>query len=73
MWNYVSHEMVELNRDLTFESDMRVTVINKKQRSLFGASNWIIGEFVVPLQSILAESEVPQFFNLINAEGQFMG
>ena len=53
MWNTIGHELVELNTDITFESDMRVTVANKKKRSLFGASNWVIGEFTVPLSSII--------------------
>jgi hypothetical protein len=53
---------------------MRVTIQNKKSH-IFGSgfANIVIGEFTVPVQSLRTYCEKPQFFNLLNVEGQFMG
>lgn len=53
-------EFVEIQNELTFESDMRVTVQNKEKAGIFSKGefcNKIIGEFVVPVQSIMTRSK----------------
>lgn len=73
IWNECKVKDVLLELELAFEADMRITVQNEK-KGLFGTlSNQVIGEFCVPVQSIMTHSEKPQFFNLINEEGKFMG
>jgi len=69
VWNEFRVEDVLIEKELMFESDMRVTLQNQKT-SFFGSlSNQIIGEFAVPVQSIMKHSEKPQFFNVLNANG----
>ena len=52
---------------------MRISLINESKKFLWGIDNKIIGEFAVPVQSIMTLSERPQFFNLLNEDGKFMG
>jgi hypothetical protein len=51
---------------------MRVTIQNK-EKGLFGAcSDLIIGEFSVPVASMMKrnpEGNKPQFFNILNDQG----
>lgn len=51
---------------------MRVSLMNSS-RGFFGEKIEVIGEFAVPVQSIMTRSKRPQFFNLLNEDGQFMG
>ena len=71
VWNCVGSEMVNLDREINFESDLKVEVINKKKRDYYALSNKPIGTFLVPLESITRQVDKPQFFNVINYEGQF--
>ena len=64
---------VKLNTELTFESDMKVTITNRYKNWLGNDADSHIGEFSVPVTSLLKHSEKPQFFNILNPEGQFMG
>ena len=60
--------------DLTFESDMRLTLHNRKPKAWSTAFNTVqLGEFMVPLKSLVKRNTRPQFFNLINQEGRFIG
>ena len=72
-WNKCAVKDVSLELELAFEADMRITVQNEKKGWFGGLANQVIGEFCVPVQSIMTHSEKPQFFNLINEEGTFMG
>lgn len=58
---------------MIFEADMRVSVYNKKSKLFGGFKNILIGEFRVPVNSLLDFSDKPQFFNVLNEDGQFMG
>ena len=73
MWHYFDNKIIKLGKELTFVSDMRISLWNKKERMFFGFSNKIVGEFSIPVSSMLERCEHPQFFNLLNEEGQFMG
>jgi len=73
IWNECAVKDVSLELELAFEADMRITVQNEKKGWFGGLANQVIGEFCVPVQSIMTQSEKPQFFNLINEEGTFMG
>ena len=55
-----------LDKELTFEPDLRITLYNKKAKFFGGFANLVIGEFAVPLTSITTLSNKPQFYNLIN-------
>lgn len=52
VWNCVGSEMVRLDQEINFESDLKVEIINKKSRDYYGLSNKPIGTFLVPLESI---------------------
>jgi len=53
---------------------MRVMLKNPKSRLLIlGESESILGEFTVPVNSMSTEIQRPQFFNVINEEGQLEG
>jgi hypothetical protein len=65
-WMKVDCVDVLLQKELSFESDVIVTVYNKTSKD-------VIGAFSLDITSIAAQSEKPQFFNVINEEGQFMG
>lgn len=53
---------------------MRVTLHYKNHGNIFvGTQIQQIGDFIVPVTSLLKRSKRPQFFNVINEEGQFVG
>ena len=54
---------------MIFEADMRVSVYNKKTRLFGGYKNILIGEFRVPVNSLLTFPNKPQFYNLLNEDG----
>lgn len=58
-WAYFEHEFVELEKELTFESDMRITLQNKKTKFFGDFSNYVIGEFSVPVDSMLSRCDKP--------------
>jgi len=58
---------------MLFEADMRIFVWNKKSTLFGGFKNILVGEFAVPVQSLLRQCDKPQFYNILNEEGQFMG
>jgi hypothetical protein len=64
---------VKLKNELEFEADMRVTLKNQKKSWLGNLSDLTIAEFAVPLESIMTRCKRPQFFNILNENGQFMG
>ena len=46
IWDHLAYDqMVQLNPELTFESDMKITLQNKKSKLFGGWANQIIGEF----------------------------
>jgi hypothetical protein len=51
--------MVQLNPELTFESDMKVILQNKKSKLFGGWANQVIGEFQVPVVSMLNSCDKP--------------
>lgn len=74
VWKYFSaDEIVQLEKELVFEPDMRVTLYNRKTKLFGGLANIVIGEFTIPVESMTTYCEKPQFFNILNEEGQFMG
>lgn len=73
VWNWLSSREVNLQNELAFESDMRVSLVNESKGFFGGLEHHVIGEFAVPVQSMMTRSLRPQFFNLLNEEGQFMG
>ena len=52
---------------------MRVSLYNESKSLFRSIENNVIGEFAVPVISMMTKSDKPQFFNLLNEEGQFMG
>ena len=68
-WEHVGNELVNLDKDIFFEADMRVEIKNTKKAGLFGLSGKILGFFLVPLHTITKRVDKPQFYNLINDEG----
>lgn len=71
IWNHYKWIEVRLGEELTFEPDMRVSIVTKPVDDAWGSTPKppIVGEFSVPLNSLLKRSKKPQFFNLINEEG----
>ena len=69
VWDHFEVKDVSIQKELTFESDMRVILQNQEKELFGGLSNVVIGEFAVPVQSIMKHSEKPQFFNVLNEEG----
>jgi hypothetical protein len=61
-----------LSKDISFESDIMVTIYNKKS-DLFRTSEEIIGQFSVDINSVSVRSFKPQYFNVLNEEGHFVG
>jgi hypothetical protein len=59
VWDHFFTDIIDLDKELTFESDMRVTLQNKKSKLFGGFSNQIIGEFAVPLNSITNRCDKP--------------
>lgn len=70
---FEADEIVQLEKELVFEPDMRITVINRKTKMFGGYANIVIGEFTIPVETMRTHCEKPQFFNILNEEGQFMG
>lgn len=72
VWNYCKSVDVKLVEELMFETDMRVSLRPAKESNIQE-----IGSFVVPVHSIARyphrNSKRPQFFHLLNEEGQFVG
>ena len=72
VWNYCKSVDVKLVVELMFETDMRVSLRPAKESNVQE-----IGSFVVPVHSIARyphrNSKRPQFFHLLNEEGQFVG
>jgi hypothetical protein len=64
IWNYINDKEVMLDKELTFEPDICITLRNNKKTKFFGGLD--IGSFYIPLSSITTKSNKPQFFNLIN-------
>lgn len=68
---------MQLNQELGQEPDMKITVYhNVKGNVLFGGDSSHkepIGELYVPLPSMTNRCDQPQFFNIINQEGMFVG
>lgn len=72
VWNLTGSSDIQLG-DLTFESDLRLVLMNQKKGVFGGLSNMRIAELAVPLHSLLKRNMKPQFFNLLSSEGQFVG
>ena len=53
VWNKCEYVEVKLQEDLTFESDMRVIIKNEKKGFFGGISDKIIGEFAIPVSSMI--------------------
>ena len=49
---------------------MRVSLVNETEGLFCGVDTNVIGEFAVPVASIMIHSERPQFFNLLNEDGK---
>ena len=62
-----------LEKELSFESDLKISVINEKEKSFGKKEDTLIGECSISLDSIMTECDRPQYFNLINEEEQFVG
>lgn len=71
-WNLFERRDVQLP-DLTFAPDLRVTLQNQKKGAFGATSNLMIGEFAIPMVSLLKRNSKPQFFNFISPEGRFVG
>lgn len=71
VWNKCDTVEVKLQEDLTFESDMRVIIKNKKKNFFGFVSDKIIGELAIPVNSLIKRDmcDRPQFFNILNEEG----
>jgi len=52
VWNCVGSEMVNLDQEINFESDLKVEIVNATKRDLRSLSSKPIGTFLVPLDSI---------------------
>lgn len=59
IWNHFSDVRVDLEREMVFEADMRVSVYNKKSSFFGGFKNILIGEFRVPVTSLLTHCDKP--------------
>ena len=74
VWNELMVREIVLDKDLSFAPDMRVIVYNCYKTMLLRRDTWeVIGEFSVPIRSIERLYKKPQFFNVINNEGQLQG
>lgn len=69
-WSYYIEKEINLNKNLGFASDMRVTLFNSSKTWFLGEKFEVIGEFSVPVTSICNFYKKPQFFNVLNNEGQ---
>jgi hypothetical protein len=60
VWEFFhGEEIIQLEKELIFESDMRVTVQNKKSKLFGGFANQVIGELTVPVESLRTYCEKP--------------
>lgn len=60
IWNKFDFVMVKLQKEMMFEADLRVSIYNRKSKWLFeGYRNILIGEFCVPVQSLLKKCDKP--------------
>ena len=63
-----------MEKELGLESDMKVSVYNLTTTGMLGGkTETLIGEFSVTVPSLTTQCDRPQFFNLINEEGMFVG
>ena len=63
-----------MEKELNLESDMKISVYNETTSSITGSkSHHILGELSVPVTSLQTLCDRPQFYNLINEEGMFVG
>ena len=63
-----------MEKELGLESDMKISVYNVTKGGLLaGATEVIIGECSVAVPSLQNKCDRPQFYNLINEEGMFVG
>lgn len=62
-----------LEKELGLESDMKLSVYNVQTSSGGKEKPEIIGECSVPITSLTNKCDRPQYFNLINEEGMFVG
>lgn len=73
-WNYYIEREINLNKNLGFASDMRVTLFNSSKSMIFRNEKLeVLGEFSVPVKSLCNFYKKPQFFNVINNEGKLQG
>ena len=69
LWRMDGFKEIQMERELGLESDMKLSVFNKD-----GSSEFLIGECSVPVDKSLTNlCDRPQFFNMINEEGMFVG
>ena len=69
VWDKFGTQKVELERELLFEADMKITLKNRKSKFFGGFSNLEIGSFQVPTSSLMKYCDKPQFFNILNEDG----
>jgi len=63
-----------MEKELGLESDMKISVYNEVSGGLLsGKKELIIGECSVAIPSLQTKCDKPQFYNLINEEGMFVG
>lgn len=74
VWSYFDEKELELDKNIHFAPDMRVILYNcSKSLILRSEKKEIIGEFCVPVSSIIKFYKKPQYFNVISHEGTLQG
>ena len=77
MWNVTGDRDVTLCKELAFEPDMKVIIYNRQAGVLGGVmgeqEDEVLGEFCVVVSSLTTFCDKPQYFNVINEDGQFIG
>lgn len=72
-WN-AKAKLIMLNSNISFASDMRVILKRKAEQSYFGnVKDPPIGQFLVPVESIMTLHTLPQYYNVIDPEGNIKG
>ena len=73
-WNWSKRaQLITLNSNPNFASDMRVMLYHKDYSYYRGATQKLIGQFLVPVASIMTLYRTPQYYEVIDADGAVQG
>ena len=76
-WKETGYKEVVLQKEVAFQTDMKITLYNLvvKKGGIFkkDKNDEILGEFCIVVNSLKTFCDQPQYYNVCNLDGQFIG